>query len=331
VLTTRMTLIIGLALVAPTSFAEESRELPLEVLNEVLVTGTQPGPALWQVKSGANVLWVLAQVRSVAKDVKWRSKQVESVLANAREVLVVHGSGDTPEGLRSVVTLTRKEMEALVEQTRYLPQGETLRDVLPSDLYAHFGAVRAAFPSPDKNGDNDMERFTPDWARNRLWNRAMSTLKLGFTPVTENVVDMAKRRRVKVTVVYPLVWTRFSPPQEVESAMDVCPLDELLQQLDGRGASWKARANAWAVGDIERLKKLMRPPPLRRPGCEDRQESSQFEGPVMARLKEVWLTAIERSLASNSSALAVVDAPILLSNDGLLMTLRSRGYEVIEP
>lgn len=327
----RMILTIGLALLTPMSMAEEAREQPLEILDEVLVTGTQPGPPLWQVRSGSNVLWVLAEVRYVAKDVKWRSTQVESVLAGAQEVLVVHGGGDTPEYARPTVELTRKEREALMDQTSRLPQGQTLRDILPPDLYAHFETVRATFPSRDKNGDKAMEGSTPGGAQNRLWNRALVALKLGLTAVTDRVVDMAKRRRVKVTVVEPLIWTRFLPNPRIESAMDICPLDGLLQELDGRGARWVARANAWAVGDIERLTQFVRPSPLQRSECEGRQEPFAVEGSISARHKEAWLAAMERSLASNGSTLAVVDAPLLLSAVGLLADLRSRGYEVVDP
>jgi hypothetical protein len=30
-----------------------------ETLDEVVVSGEQPGPGLWQVKNGANTLWIL--------------------------------------------------------------------------------------------------------------------------------------------------------------------------------------------------------------------------------------------------------------------------------
>src|SRR5690606_5512453 len=128
-----------------------TEEQGLRVLDEVLVVGTQPGPPLWQVRSGDRILWVLAQVRYVGRDIKWRSKQVEGVLARAQEVLVVHGAGDTPAYARPTVELTRAERNSLSERMRNLPSGKTLREVLPSDPYSHFEDIRAAFPSRDKN------------------------------------------------------------------------------------------------------------------------------------------------------------------------------------
>ncbi len=141
-----MTLLIGLALAASMSIAEEGRERSLEVLDEVLVTGTQPGPALWQVKSGTNVLWVLASPPLVSKSIKWRSTQVERVLADTHEVLAAYGTGHIPKSASPAATLSPKAWTALLNQSRYLPEGQTLRDILPPDLYASFEGAKAAFP-----------------------------------------------------------------------------------------------------------------------------------------------------------------------------------------
>lgn len=304
---------------------------PDEILDEVLVTGEQPGPALWQVKSGTNVLWILAEVQFVEKGLKWRSKQVEGVLAGTREVLAVYGSGETPESARPKDTLTPRERAALLEKTHILPPEQTLRSISPSDLYARLEAARAHFPGGKSDADQDMQRFRPLWARNRLLNRAIRALNLRVSPVTSKVVGMAERKRVKVTIVEPLYWTGATPSWTIEAAMDICPLDELLHDLDGGGARWKSRVNAWAVGDVSRLTQLVRPPPSRIPQCEGRSESSRYDGANGIRIKEAWLAAMDRSLASSSSTLAVVDAPLLLSPGGLIDVLRSRGYEVVEP
>lgn len=331
--TIRMILTISLVLTTRVCMAEETKALqtqaagpPLEVLDEVLVTGTQPGPPLWQVKSGNNVLWVFALVPYVSKDIKWRSEKVETVLTGTREVLAQYGTGYIPPP--ATPTLSKKDLAALLNQTRYLPDGQTLRDVLPSELHARFQTAIAAFPARDKNmeQENDLERSRPLWAANLLWRRAWVALKLGTPPVTEKIADMAKRKKVKITSVEFRDWAGYVAPfpATIEAAMDECRLDEFLQNLEGRGSRLKARANAWAVGDVKRLTQLVRPPLPRIPHCED----SEAKG---TDLKEKWLTAMERSLANNSSTLAVVDASLLLSVDGLLDTLRSRGYEVVDP
>jgi hypothetical protein len=152
-------------------------------------------------------------------------------------------------------------------------------------------------------------------------------LKLDASPVGDKVVDMAKRKRVKLTRVgYLYVSGGPIQVQSIESAMDICRLDELLRDLEGRGARWKARANAWAVGDVKRLKDLLRPP-SRIPECDTPQERGQ----QWFSAKERWLEPMERSLANNRSTLAVVEATLFLSADGILEDLRAKGYEVVEP
>lgn len=322
----RRILAIGLVLATPLSVAEEARELPLEVLDEVLITGTQAGPALWQVKSGSNVLWVLALPPLVSSRMKWRSKQVERVLADTQEVLAQYGTGHIPES--AVPKLNRKDRVALENQNRYLPEGQTLRDILPSDVYASFETATATFPVRDGNleKEGDLERSRPDWARNLLSRRATLALDIRGAPVTDKVVDMAKRRKIKVTSVEVAGWTGYIPvlPATVEAAMDMCALDALLLGLEDRAARWKARANAWAVGNVKQLTELVRPLPSRVPQCEGRAARG-------TESKEKWLVAMERSLANNRSTLALVDATLLLSAGGFLNVLRSRGYEVVEP
>jgi hypothetical protein len=331
--TTRMILAIGLVLATLAGTAGEAEaphpakvaEPPLEVLDEVLVTGVQPGPALWQVKSGGNVLWVLVESPRLSKHVKWRSKQVEKVLANTQEVLASYGTQVLPPPTRAELN----ELAPQLERARYLPDGQTLREVIPSDLYARFKAAIADFPRHKKleKNEKDIERSRPDRARSILMNRAWMALELGASPAGEKVVDMAKRKRVKLTRVgYLWVSGGPIPVPSIESAMDICRLDELLRDLEGSGGRWKALSNAWAVGDVKRFREFLRPPP-RIPECETEKERGQLSFAAV----ENWLAPMERSLANNRSTLAVVGATLFLSDDGVLDALRRRGYEIVEP
>jgi len=332
--TARMMVAIGLILATLEGTAREAEsplqaqvvEPALEVLDEVLVTGVQPGPALWQVKSGSNVLWVLVTPPRLSKDVKWRSKQVEKVLASTQEVLASYGTQVLPAPTRAELN----DLAPQLERARNLPDGQTLREVLPSDLYSRFEAARADFPARGKGAEKeerDIERSRPDRVRSLLVTRAWLALRLGASPVGEKVVDMAKRKRVKLTRVgYLWVSGGSIPIPSIEAAMDICPLDELLRDLEGKGARWKALANAWAVGDVKRFEEFLRSPP-RIPECETKKE----QGNTWLAAMENWLVPMEHSLASNSSTLAVVGAALFLSDGGLRDTLRSRGYEVVEP
>ncbi len=333
---------IGLLIVTPMTLAGDVSTLPagnpaeaiLDELDEVLIVGRQSGPALWRVKSGTNVLWILAAPPLASRDLKWQSKQVEKVLAESQEVLAQYGTGRLektaiPAELRDEKgNLDTRKRSALEKQTRYLPEGQTLRDVLPPEVFASFETARSAFPVRDKHleKEGDLERSRPEWARNLLSTRARLALNLTGLPVTDEVLAWPSEgeSRSQASNIKAGADTSSRFQQTIESAMNMCPLDALLQGLEGRGAIWKARANAWAVGDVKRMRELLQPLPTRVPKCESREVSR-------GERREKWLAAMELSLANNRNTLAVVDATLLLSTGGLLDTLRSRGYEVVEP
>ena len=53
----------------------------------VVVTGEQPGPGLWLVRKGGHDLWILGTLNPLPAGMRWQSKQVEQVIANAQEVI----------------------------------------------------------------------------------------------------------------------------------------------------------------------------------------------------------------------------------------------------
>jgi hypothetical protein len=316
--------------------AEQPAEAPIEILDEALVIGEQPGPALWQVKSGSNVLWILAESLVVPRKLKWRSKQVEKVLAGASELLVNEGGERPPRTAeeRAAQEQRRKNQAAWAER-RILPGTQTLRDLLSPQNYARYMAASAAFAKSEKQP----ERLYPSHAQGLIGNGSRRTLKLGISPVGAQVIDMAGRRKIKVTRVEPLVW--LGPDTLDESTLlGTCGLESLLEELADNAARFKARINAWSVGDVGRLRELERL--SGRDGVAAAEGSRcvpDAEGSAArlrareryARHVDVWLAATEGALARNASTLAVLDISDLLSPNGVLEALRSRGYEVVDP
>src|ERR1043165_8857902 len=89
-------LIIGLASTgeqtrSQVSDSAQATAPALQEFAEVVVTGEQPGPALWRVQSGEHVLWLLGGVSQLPGKVTWRSKQLEAVLSGSQEGLLDQG------------------------------------------------------------------------------------------------------------------------------------------------------------------------------------------------------------------------------------------------
>ena len=65
------------------------------IIEEVLVTGVQPGPGLWRVTrptdEGEHVLLIMGQYRTLPKEMEWRSTELEAAIASSQELLAEPG------------------------------------------------------------------------------------------------------------------------------------------------------------------------------------------------------------------------------------------------
>src|SRR5277367_51462 len=105
-----------------------------QVLDEVVVTGERAGPGMWHVHRGAANVWLLGSISPLPRDITWRSKQVETVLESTSQVLVQ----------KPLEISVPRILWMLIADRKFLMVGggKRLKDVLPPDLYARFGAQR---------------------------------------------------------------------------------------------------------------------------------------------------------------------------------------------
>ena len=95
----------------------------------------------------------------------------------------------------------------------------------------------------------------------------------------------------------------------------------------------RARANAWATGDIAALRTR---PTQKAPGCFEAVMESDFArkrgiGDVPQRLRGNWVKAAEDALARNASSFAVLPLELVVGPDNYLDTMRAKGYEIVAP
>src|SRR3954471_238877 len=84
----RICLTFALLLFSPYGFADTEPLAGNDAdLEQVLVTGEQPGPGLWKVSKGDHVLWILGTNSPVPKRMQWHSKEVERAIAESQEVI----------------------------------------------------------------------------------------------------------------------------------------------------------------------------------------------------------------------------------------------------
>ena len=312
---------MALLLVAQPAAAAEPNAVPL--LEEVVVTGEQPGPALWRVISGTHVLWILGEVPQLPARVTWRSRQLETVLATSQRVIL--------DGRIVWGPQTRAERAAL-DKARNLPRGRTLADVLPPELYARVEDARRAFA----RGERRFKYLQPYFASNHLIMNSMKPLGVVAFGASITVQEMAEKLGVRVDGIQTVA--DFDAYLEsIRNGSTTPCLEVVVATLADGGAGVRALANAWAVGDIQQLRQLA---PLyaadstnhRAFECSASLYGSAQRARAIASLHaRKLLGAAEAALAANPNTVLVVPIGELLAPDGYLAALGARGYKVLEP
>ena len=110
---------------------------------------------------------------------------------------------------------------------------------------------------------------------------------------------------------------------------EVACLDSVVTMLESDIAPMQARASAWALGDVDALRKL--PYVADRSACFSAVSTSERVRTLIARAQDDWLIQVEDALKRNQGTLAVQSMDRLLGEHGALALLRAKGYSVVGP
>lgn len=292
-------------------------------LEVVLVTGEQPGPALWKVSGNFHhTLWILGDVSPLPKKAQWKSREFAKLLGHSQEV-ILH--------LSSYWRGSDVQSSALDNAGRFR-DGRSLKDVISPELYAQVRATWDIYGSREKLDD-----LRPFSVGNRIVNGAMSRLDLKAHSVNATVEKLARKAKVKITKFYtpPLEFNDHLKTVQADS-VSAC-LRRVVEILRDGGSGMRQLANAWAIGDIDSLRSLVPAFAFYPNGSPSATCFAAIHGgpqaaeQYKAKQSDNWLKEAERALRDNSSTVAVAPITELFAPDGYLAALRARGYEVVEP
>jgi len=329
-------LLAALAATAGASAADTeaagSRE---QVLETVLVTGAQPGPGLWQVVHGDHRMWVLGTLRPIPRDIDWQADEVLETLAQSSVVLSAPSLNvDTGIGMVRGALL----LPSLLKVRRN-PGRARLADVLPPDLYARWAGHKQRYLPRNRR----IERWRPIAAAGELREAAAKASGLVFSnPVSPLVHQAAKDQDIPLQSTTYRIEVDFDKPRKRLRELAKTPLDDhdcfarTLDAIETDVALQGRLANAWAVGDLDELRRLKRIEPtdtcLR--AALDSAVFADFGldyDQLIQAMREHWLDQAERTLAEHATSLALMSIQQVLADDGLLALLAARGYTVIAP
>jgi uncharacterized protein YbaP (TraB family) len=288
---------------------------PSAGLEEVLVEGEYPGPALWKVSKQSHTLFILGTHAPLPKDLVWRSREVESAIARANEVLGAYS-----------VSL-RVDQEAAFQSRR-----GRLKEILPARTYAQWRTLRVQYIGKDEETD----RLLPAAAALLLQARTYEHSGLTYSDaVWQRIYQLAGQHGVPVrpqnyeTRLVAGEWRR--PGRARQNGIRY--LDETMNRLSSDIRQARASANAWATGDIAALEEVAKTD-------ASYARSLAYSWPFLTEqdvqrlhteAENRLLTAIERAVNRNEVTFAALPIHLLLRKDGVIARLRAAGYSIEEP
>lgn len=325
-----LVLTLCLSLLATPAWAQSTDATPPE---QILIVGQRPGPGLWKVFKDDHVLWIFGTYSPLPFKMAWRSQQVEAVLAQSQEMLGAPGAS-VGVGFSQAFNLISALPFAIGAKKN--PDGALLKDSVPPEVYVRWTVLKQKY----MGDDDSVEKERPIFAAPALFDKATARAGLGNdNDVIKAITQIAKKNNVKYTPTgvtlhldNPRGTLRDFKKSHVE---DLECFTKTIDRLEVDLDAMRARANAWAIGDVEQMRKLSYPDQAS--ACN----SAVFNSSVIKslpgaetleqRMRDTWLAAAEKSLATNKSTFALLPVSRILDPAGVLVALQAKGYAVEQP
>lgn len=303
---------------------------PPEAPEKVLVVGQRPGPGMWKITKGDHVLWVFASYSPLPAKMQWRSQQVEAIIAQSQLYL------SPPTVGASVGLWGGLKLLPHVVGMRKNPGGAMLRDVVPADVYARWRVLKAKYGVPD-----DAESERPVFAAQTLYSAGLkhAGLSTGGDEVSKAIQALVAKNSVKVMASH--VQLDIPNPGKTLKEFKQAPMDDAacfkttIERLETDIDHMRERANAWAIGDLDAIRKLNYAD--REAACQSAMTSSPalrdglgLEG-TEKRVRKLWMEAAEHALATYPTSFAMLKLENILRSDYVMTELRAKGYTVQAP
>ena len=214
----------------------------------------------------------------------------------------------------------------------YQSQGSTLKGVLPRKVYARWRSLRDKYIGEDP----ETEKLLPTAAALLLRSRAFEQIGLSYADdVWRRIYEVAAANAVPIRGLQyemgPVIPDKNSARRSRENSINY--LVETMDRLEADMTQARARANAWATGDMAALQTLVE-------ADASYAQSLAYSWPFLGREQVVQLqleaenkllSALERALNRNETTLVVLPIHIVSRGKGVVASLRAAGYFVEAP
>jgi hypothetical protein len=262
---------------------------------------------------------------------EWSSPQVEARLRQANIILESPGVSVAAE----VGVVRGILLWPAYQASKKNPDGMRLEEVLSPDVFRRWIAFKHRFLGDDRSVD----RLRPLFAAKALFNAALRDSGMNDESLVEPVVRRLAKR-FSIPLQSTSVRLTVSDPRETLSKLNASHLNDqeclvrTMDRLEHDLAIMTLRANAWAEGDIDKLKAL--PFIDQKEACKlalMNNEIAREHGitDLDARVQQQWLTAVRTALSEKDTVFATLPIAKLLDGNGVLRTLQDEGFVVNAP
>ena len=176
--------LIWLSILSTPVLAQEAAAYAPE---QVLVVGQRPGPGLWKVSRDDHVLWVFGTYAPLPEKMQWRSREVETIIAQSQELPRAPGMALSVGWMDTLNILTA--LPSLIGAGKNV-NGERLQEVVPADVHLRWTALRAKYIGNDDSG----ESLRPIFAASMLIDKAIAISGLtNATQIEKRIEAIAKK------------------------------------------------------------------------------------------------------------------------------------------
>jgi uncharacterized protein YbaP (TraB family) len=262
---------------------------------------------LWKAEGKSNVVYMLGTIHLLRSTDYPLPQVMESAFTNS-QIAVFEVDIDKANDPATGFGLLSKAM---------LPDGQTLRQVLPEKVYNSFSnhVQQAGLPMIM------FETMKPGMAITML--EAMELTKLGANPELgedQHFFTLAKesgRKTVPLeTVEFQLgLMLDFSGPDEEVM------VEKSLEQIDDEKKEYNDMVTAWKAGDAAALEKMLN---------EMRTDAPSIFKKLVSDRTASWVPKVDELLHGSQNAIIIVGAGHLVGPDGMVELLKKQGYKVTQ-
>ncbi|HKY01102.1 MAG TPA: TraB/GumN family protein [Burkholderiales bacterium] len=266
-------------------------------------------PALWKVQGAQGTVYLLGSIHVMRPEVEWRSPAVDRALRDAR--LVVFET-DLAQAQNPDV------LDPLITRHALLPNGQTLKSVIPTTTYAELERTSGDLGLPVESLSNMRPWFVA------MLLSLQSITKLGFDPnngVDLQVYNWAVANKKKMGALEALE-VQIKMLSELTREQENELLLATLTQARELPTMMNDMMTAYRRGDAMQLDKLINSSMDPYPDVRAR---------VLKDRNDKWLPQVERMLKEEGTHLIVVGVAHLVGRDSLVTLLRAKGFKVEGP